>query len=193
MDNNQNNEQNEFIMDDKLSLNDVKFLTGRTDLSQVEIVRPKKKVKKRRKDPINNSGQGKVPVVNLVSKKFNWGAYVFTCIWGAFNNVFETFYILLLWPLSYFSKDNLAFSIIVIILSVVAPLWFGIKGNTLAWQNKRYRSIQEFHEIQKKWAIAAAVVICLQLLALVVSALAILNFIQNNPDKILQILSGLNV
>ena len=51
-------------------------------------------------------------------------------------------------------------------------IWFGINGNKWAWQSKRYRSIQEFHEIHKKWAIAG---VSLMIINIVVT-LAVLAF-----------------
>ena len=37
-------------------------------------------------------------------------------------------------------------------------IWFGIKGNTWAWQNKKWQSVEHFHAVQKNWAIAGLIV-----------------------------------
>ena len=102
--------------------------------------RPLPPRKKKRKDIINNSGQGDVPVVKVVTDKFNWGAFFFTWIWGI---CYKKWITLIIIPCSFIPLVPLGLCI-----------WFGIQGNKWAWQSKRYRSIQEFHEIHKKWAIA---------------------------------------
>ena len=39
----------------------------------------------------NNSGQGKdSPVLDIVSKKFNWGAFLLSWIWGLGNRTYIT-------------------------------------------------------------------------------------------------------
>ena len=43
----------------------------------------------------NNSGEGKNSVVlDIVAKRFNWGAFWFTWIWGLFNKSYWTLVIL---------------------------------------------------------------------------------------------------
>ncbi len=96
---------------------------------------------------INNSGGGKdIKVPKEISGKFNWGAFTLTWIWGIGNKSYITFTI--------FASALLA---IIPIIGMLGPLgfsiWFGIKGNTWAWQNKRFPNIKSFHENQKKWAI----------------------------------------
>ena len=110
----------------------------------------------------NNSGQGKdSPVLDVVSKKFNWGAFLLSWIWGLGNRTYITLLIFVGAVLS-----------IVPILGFVAQLglciWFGIKGNTWAWQNKKWQSIEHFHEVQKKWAVAGVIV---AILGIVISTL----------------------
>ena len=36
-------------------------------------------------------------------------------------------------------------------------IWFGIKGNTWAWQNKHFDSVEAFHNNQRKWATAGVI------------------------------------
>lgn len=71
-------------------------------------------------------------------KKFNWGAYFGTWIWGLFNRTFITLWEipLLLTPVGWFSF----------------PLICGLKGNEWAYKNKQYPDIETFHKSQKKQA-----------------------------------------
>ena len=84
--------------------------------------------------------------------KFNWGAFLLSWIWGIGNKSYLTFW---------------AFSIIILafipVVNMFAPLgfaiWFGLKGNEWAWQNKEWESVEKFNEIQKKWTFWGVVVL----------------------------------
>lgn len=96
----------------------------------------------------NNSGQGpNTPVLDIVSKKFNWGAFLLNWIWGLGNRTYITLILFLLGFIPFLG----------IVAIFGCQIWFGIKGNEWAWQNKRWNSIEHFHEVQKKWAIAGII------------------------------------
>lgn len=104
-----------------------------------------------RSDLANNSGLGKdSPVLDIVSKRFNWGAFLLTWIWGLGNRSYIT---LLIFPVSLLGL--IPFVGFFITLGIC--IWFGIKGNTWAWQNKQWKSIEHFHEVQKKWAVGGLI------------------------------------
>ena len=96
----------------------------------------------------NTSGQGRNAFVPPeVAKKFNWGAFLLSWIWGLFNKTYITLVVIVI-------------SIIPIIGTIIAFLfciWFGIKGNEWAWQNKSFDNINAFHNTQRKWATAGAI------------------------------------
>ena len=108
-------------------------------------VSPEKKKLKKHKP--NTSGTGKNCIVpEAVAKRFNWGAFFLTWIWGIGNKTYKTFLIFLsLIPY------------IGILISLPLQIWFGIKGNEWAWRNKKFKGINDFHKYQKKWAIVATV------------------------------------
>ena len=97
----------------------------------------------------NMSGRGSVyPVPDVVANHFNWGAFLLNWIWGLGNK-------------SYIALVALALGFVPFIggiASLAFCIWLGIKGNELAWQNKYFPGINEFHEYQKKWAIAGIIV-----------------------------------
>lgn len=66
---------------------------------------------------------------------WNWGAFVFTWIWGIYNNT----YIALL---SLFPPAHLIMMFIL-----------GAKGNEWAWRNREWDSIDEFQRVQRNWAV----------------------------------------
>ena len=83
----------------------------------------------------NNSGQGpNTPVLDIVSKKINWGACLLTWIWGLGNKSYVTLLVFLVCMIPFVG----------IIAYLGCQIWFGIKGNEWAWQNKRWNSIEHF-------------------------------------------------
>lgn len=94
----------------------------------------------------NGSGMGKGSAVpDVVARKFNWGAFFLTFIWGIGNKSYITLLILL--------------AAVIPILPLGMCIWFGIMGNRWAWQNKEYSSVEEFQQIQKNWAIAGLTIV----------------------------------
>jgi len=86
--------------------------------------------------------------------KWSWGAFFWTFIWGIAHN----YYI----PLIVFIP------VIGQILSLPISIYMGIKGNQIAWENRKWKSIEEFKEVQKKWAWWALLWIGLMLVLLVI-------------------------
>lgn len=104
----------------------------------------------------NMSGMGsEYDVPDIVSKKFNWGAFFLTWVWGIGNKTYITFLIL----------TSVLFCIIPLVgglAPLIFKIWFGIKGNEWAWQNKHFESIEAFHKNQRNWVKAS--IICYILL-----------------------------
>lgn len=66
-------------------------------------------------------------------RRWSWAAFLMTWLWGISHNVWISL-------LSFVPFVNLFIWI-----------YLGIKGNELAWQNRKFESVQQFHEVQKKW------------------------------------------
>ena len=84
--------------------------------------------------------------------KWNWGAFLICPIWGICNGV-----------------PSMIFSVLPLVgfaMCIVA----GIKGNKWAWENKRWKSVEEFEKTQKKWATIGAVFSVFIVLALFASS-----------------------
>lgn len=74
--------------------------------------------------------------------KFNWGAFMFTWLWGVFNGVYWPIVILLV---------NLIPGIGQIAAFGMA-IYLGISGNKLAWESgKQWPSFDSFMETQRNW------------------------------------------
>lgn len=104
--------------------------------------------------------------------RFNWGAFIGTWIWGLFNKTPIT---ILMIPLM-FTPASFSFSLIC-----------GLKGNEWAYKNRKYKSLEEFHESQKRqtiiWSILSPVITLFVMVALFLSAgLFIQNYAKAHPD-----------
>jgi hypothetical protein len=89
----------------------------------------------------NTSGQGKATTVPPEIKGWNWGAFFLNFIW-AFGN-----------------RTWIGLLTIVPLIGYVMPIILGLKGNEWAWKNKRWKSIEHFKKVQRKWAIWGACII----------------------------------
>lgn len=87
-------------------------------------------------DPMmqNNSGQGTNTIVPPEIKKWNWGAFFLSWIWGIGNRVW------------------ISFLTFIPVIGWIMIFILGYKGSEWAWQNKQWQSIEHFQSVQKKWA-----------------------------------------
>lgn len=85
----------------------------------------------------NSSGKGVTSDIPEEIKGWSWGAFLLNWIWGIGNNT----YIALL-GLIPFANIILAFVL-------------GVKGNEWAWRNKKWASVKEFKQTQRRWALVA--------------------------------------
>lgn len=97
-------------------------------------------------------------------RKFNLGAFLLTWIWGIGNKTYIAFVIF-------------AVSLLNIIPFVgwIAPLafsiWLGIKGNEFAWNNNHWDNLEQFNNVQRKWAMWSGIVIGISIFLIFIGAL----------------------
>jgi hypothetical protein len=89
----------------------------------------------------NTSGRGHGAIVPSEVRGWNWGAFLLSWIWGLGN---ETYLSLLCF---------------VPFVNFVMIFVLGAKGNEWAWHNKQWTSIEDFKRVQRRWAIAGAIVL----------------------------------
>lgn len=115
---------------------------------------------------VNTSGQGSTAEVPAELKCFNWGAFCLNWIWGVFNKSYLT--------LTIFASIIAAF---IPFIGAFVPLglciWFGLKGNEWAWQNKQWESVEQFNSVQKKWAIAGIILFALSIISTILAMVLI--------------------
>ena len=80
--------------------------------------------------------------------RWNWGAAFFSWIWALGHGLWV--YALLGFVLSF--------------IPLAAFILFGLKGNEWAWARGGYSSVEELRAKERKWAIAALIVIVVAIL-----------------------------
>lgn len=87
-------------------------------------------------DNNNSSNHSDFTDVPKEFKKWNWGAFWLTWIWGISNGIY------------------IALLALIPILNFIMPFYLGKKGGELVWNKNSWMGIEEVKLIQKKWAIA---------------------------------------
>lgn len=108
----------------------------------------RKKDKKKDVDFDKRSGEGKNSEVPKEIRRWNWGAAFLTFVWGIYYRVWLSF---------------------LVFVPVINIFWFiilGIYGNRWAWQNNKWKSVDEFKRQQKKWNIFGIILFILQIIAI---------------------------
>lgn len=86
----------------------------------------------------NTSGQGDGAAVPAEIDRWNWGAFLLNWIWGIGNGTF------------------IALLCFVPLVGLVMMFVLGAKGSAWAWRNKRWDGVEHFRRVQRRWAIAGA-------------------------------------
>ncbi|OGB59768.1 hypothetical protein A2Y26_00960 [candidate division CPR2 bacterium GWD2_39_7] len=84
-------------------------------------------------------------------KKFNWGAFLLTWIWGIGHSVWLALAGLVL----------IFIPVIGFLGSIAFAVYLGVKGNELAWKTGKYTDVEAYLALEKKWMIAGLVVVAL--------------------------------
>ena len=85
------------------------------------------------------------------AKKYNWGPLFAGFIWGFFNGMPKNILIILL--VLFLCSFIPVIGILVSICYYGLLIWAGTKGNTWAWNNKNWKSVEEFNNCQIKWVV----------------------------------------
>ena len=96
----------------------------------------------------------------VAAKKWNWGAFFMTWIWGLGN------------------KTYVALLGLIPVVNLVMAFILGAKGNEWAWKNKKWESVDQFTRIQRMWTAfgwgffaGSAIALVLLIVALVIDLL----------------------
>lgn len=84
-----------------------------------------------------------------LEKRFNWGAFLLSWIWGLFHKKYITLIII---PIAYIPKIGG-------LLAFILGIYFGLKGNRWALENKQFTSIEQFNKYQCRFVVAAVIIL----------------------------------
>ena len=88
-------------------------------------------------------------------KGFNWAAFLATPIWSLFNRVWIGLVASVgLAGVLYIFRVPVVFAFL---LQFPLSIYFGLKGNELAWQSKKWSSTTQFARMQRTWLIIVIV------------------------------------
>lgn len=139
-------------------------MPGRQD----KITVKQKVQKKVRIDKIeNNSGMGEQAPYSI-AKNFNWGACLFSWVWGIRYKK---------WAL--LTIPALMFIPYGIVICIVMSFWAGINGNQWAWEEVEYIDEKYFHNAQQQWVKVWGVLTCF--IAVIVAPF-IIDYIKSPAD-----------
>ncbi len=89
----------------------------------------------------NDSGQGKLSRLPAGVGGLNWGAFILSVIWGGVMKVPGM--TLLGWT----------FLMLLPIVGFIFPFYLLFKGDEIAWQSRRWATVEEFRTVQRKWTL----------------------------------------
>ncbi|MBM3325579.1 MAG: hypothetical protein FJY65_01145 [Calditrichaeota bacterium] len=112
----------------------------------------------RRSDlPPNDSGHRRTSILPEELKGLNWGAAILNVIWG--YSMKMPFGMLVGW-LILFSIPFVNF---------VCPLIWLFKGNEWAWRYRRWEAVEDFRQVQKKWAVGSIIALVIIIILICLS------------------------
>jgi len=105
----------------------------------------------------DTTGDAKGAAVPSEAKRWNWGAFLLTWIWGLGNGTYIA--LLALLP----------------IVNIVMAVILGIKGGRWAWENRRWAGVEQFTRVQELWTAFGFGLLagCLLVLAIVIALLVV--------------------
>lgn len=88
-------------------------------------------------------------------KKFNIGACLLTTVWLAFNCNF--WFALIFCAILMFISGIPFINLLMFPAGIALMIYFGLKGNEIAWKTRPYRDLEHFNRNQKIWSIAGLI------------------------------------
>ena len=112
-------------------------------------------------EPDNGSGHGKESVIPEGVAGWGWGPFFWNFIWAIPNGV----------PMGLLALVPYAGFIVMFLL--------GKKGRVWAWQNKKWKSVEDFNRVQRIWSISGFVFFVIMVVVVVWAYYTISAYINN--------------
>ncbi len=104
---------------------------------------------------------GNDPTLLSQVQGWSWGAFALTWIWAFAHRLHA-------WGAGFVIASFLSFFLHPLgLVTLAGAIYLGIKGNELAWQQRPFRSLEEFRATERAWTIAAIIVLALYVVAIV--------------------------
>ncbi|WP_426360508.1 hypothetical protein ACPUVO_09950 [Pseudocolwellia sp. HL-MZ19] len=97
----------------------------------------------------NTSGMGKDHALPEGIKGWSWGAFLLNWIWALGNSTW-------IGLLAFFP-----------FIGIVMIFVLGFKGREWAWRNKKWKSVEHFQSVQRKWSIWGLIVLIIPVIGIV--------------------------
>lgn len=94
---------------------------------------------------------------------WNWGAFLLNWMWAIGNSVW------------------IGLLMFVPFVNMVMPFYLGAKGNQLAWEHRKFASVQQFKDVQNAWKSWGFILIIVQIALVATFILMVLNFVNDLP------------
>lgn len=112
----------------------------------------------------NTSGRRQGVPHEVASRPWNWGAFLLTPAWCASNGAQTIGYA---WALLFLvallaagfvpAPIGRAIGLLLTASAIGVGVFAGLRGNTVAWENRRFEDVDDFAQTQRAWAIAGYV------------------------------------
>jgi hypothetical protein len=89
----------------------------------------------------NNSGGGRNIIPPPGVSGWSWGAFLLSWVWAIFN------------------KTWLGLLSLIPYVGILVAVYLGVKGRELAWRNKRWESLENFDQVQRRWSFWGVILI----------------------------------
>ncbi len=106
-----------------------------------------------KKEEANNRLTGSLQEPENI-RKWNWGAFMLSWIWGIMNGIYWPLYVTLAFLfINLIAGSSTGFDLLWLLVYTGMSIALGINGNKWAWEAKDWDSADDFQETQRKWSL----------------------------------------
>jgi len=113
---------------------------------------------------------------------WSWGGFLLNWIWAIGHDcwwpaivMFSLIIVSFLSSIIFFPL-GIVFVVILSLFNIFTSIFLGIKGNSIAWENGCFNSIEHFRSKERKWTIAGVIVLIVSIVLPIIGSLALFMF-----------------
>lgn len=147
-----------------------------------KIIKEKNQLKDEKAHQLNMLTNGPTPSpipfldIDRYLSKWNWGGIFWGCIWGLKNRLYKISIAIIILEIIFIalSYKKITFLLLAIVPFVAIRIYFGLKGNLLAWKSRTPEmTFEKFRSIQQKWCLASLILLAIIILILLIALIVI--------------------